>query len=205
MKIGLFGASGKTGQSVILECLQKGYDVNAFVRDPGKLKIEDPKLKIFTGDVLDPNTYEMVLTEVDAVVVVLNGLMTEGIKNILSNMRQRHVKRIILMSSYPMSGTPEGMSYLRSAGLDQKKIDEMMPVIEDKKAQEELVMESGLIWTIVRPTFLKDEPKTGKYEISPGVQLDASINGITRADVAEFIVNALDTKEWDNKLVTLSS
>ena len=51
MKIALFGATGKTGMEVLKQLLQKGYDINAFVRDTSKLPLTDVKLKAFVGDV----------------------------------------------------------------------------------------------------------------------------------------------------------
>lgn len=204
MKIAIFGASGKTGRHVVIQALEKGCSVNAFVRDPSKLQIDDPNLKFFVGDVLKPNTFGHALMDVDVVVVTLNGLMAEGIKNIVSEMRLRHVKRIILLSSYPMSGSSEGINYLKSSGMDQQKIESIMPTIKDKKTQEELVMESNFIWTIIRPTFLKDEPKTGNYQVKQNAEFDIK-NGINRADVAEFIVEILTSNEWDNKVVSISS
>lgn len=205
MKIAIFGASGRTGKHVVLQALEKGYLVNAFVRDPSKLQLTDPNLEFFVGDVLKSNTYGHTLDGVDAVIITLDGIMQEGIKNILANMREKHVRRVILMSSYPMSGSPEGINYLKSAGMGQSKIDSLIPVFNDKKTQEELVIESGLNWLVVRPTFLKEEAKTGIYQTEPNIQLTATINGINRSDVAEFMVNALATNEWDNKVVSISS
>lgn len=203
MKIAVFGASGKTGKEAVIQALEKGYQVNAFVRDINKLSISNPELKVFTGDVLDLTTFGQVLMGVDAVLVTLNGIMEEGVKNILQNMRERHVKRIVHMSSYPMSGSQEGINYLKSTGVDEAKIKEMQPIFNDKKAQEELIFESGMTWTVVRPTFLDDNPKTGAYN-TQDIQFNA-VNRIARSDVAEFMLTMLTTDEWDNKLVSVSS
>jgi uncharacterized protein YbjT (DUF2867 family) len=205
MLITVFGASGKTGKEIVVQALHKGYHINAFVRSPDKLKVVDPNIKLFVGDVLNPDTFGHALERADACIIALNGIMGEGIQNILAEMQKRKVRRLILMSSYPMSGSPEGMKYLKSSGMDSDKIAELMPVIRDKELQENLVKGSDLVWTIVRPTFLKDEEKTGLYETDGDKQFDASKHGINRSDVAEFMVNMLTTNEWDNKLVSITS
>jgi putative NADH-flavin reductase len=206
MKITLFGASGKTGTEVLKQAVNLGLDVNAFVRDATKLKTKVSNIHVFTGDVLNPASFKNVHENVTVSVVVLGGIMEEGIKNILLNAKENGVGKIILMSSYPMSGSVEGMNYLKSAGMDDGKIGEMMPFINDKIAQERLVMDSGLTWVVVRPTFLNDNQKSGNYQIYlKDTELIASKNGISRADVADFIVKALNNPEFDNKVISISS
>lgn len=205
MKIAVFGATGKTGIEVVKQALEKGIEVNAFVRDSAKLQITDPKLKPFTGDALNPGTLDGCIDGVDAVIVTLSGIMASGLKNIMDEMKTKGVSRLILMSSYPMSGSAEGMNYLKSAGMDETKINQMMPMIKDKEMQEKEVAESGLTWTIVRPTFLKDEPKTGGYTAHETAQFSAATNGINRADVADFLIKLLSDSTWNNKVVSISS
>lgn len=204
MKIALFGSTGKTGIEVMKQSLEKGYEINAFVRDASKLSETDSKLNTFTGDVNDINTFGEVLNGVDAVVVTLGGDVTTGVKNILENMKLHNIGKIVFMSSYPMSGTPEGINYLKSAGMDELKISELSPMINGKKDQEKMIRESGLNWVIVRPTFLKDEPKTGVYRTLESAEFTAK-DGISRADVADFILRVLETNEWDRKIASISS
>lgn len=204
MKIAIFGASGKTGIEVVKQALEKGFEVNAFVRNVNKLQITNSSLKLFTGDVLNPTTFSEVLNGVEAVVITLSGILAGGIKNIIDEMKSKSVKKLILMSSYPMNGTPEAMSYLKSAVMPDEKIQELTPIIDDKIEQEKLVKESGLNWTIVLPTFLKDGSKTEKYQILENAKFTVK-NGITRSDVAHFIIRALTENMWDNKVISISN
>lgn len=41
MKIIVFGATGRVGQHVLKQALEKGYEVTAFVRTPSKLEMND--------------------------------------------------------------------------------------------------------------------------------------------------------------------
>lgn len=204
MKITVFGSSGKTGIEVVKQALGKGFEVNAFVRDASKFSITNSNLKTFVGDVNDASTYDQVLDDSDAVVITLSGTVTDGVKNIISGMKAKGVNKIVLMSSYPMSGSVEGMNYLKSAGMDDAKIGGMMPMIQEKIDEEILVSKSGLSWTIVRPTFLKDEAKIGNYRMLESAEFTAK-DGINRADVADFILKVLETSDWDNKIANISS
>ena len=53
MKIIIFGASGGTGIEIVKQALEAGHEVTAFVRNPTKVAIQHPKLKLVTGDVMD--------------------------------------------------------------------------------------------------------------------------------------------------------
>jgi len=204
MKIALFGASGKTGTEVLKQLLEKGYSVNSLVRDASKLSITNPNLKIFVGDVNNTSKYTDLLAGCDSVIITLGGDVSEGVKNIVSSMKVVGNNRLILMSSYPMSGSVEGMNYLKSAGMDDAKIGGMMPMIQGKIDQESMVSDSGLNWTIVRPTFLSDRPKTGDYRILEKAEF-TSKDGISRADVADFMLKVLESSNWDKKIVSISS
>ncbi len=51
-RIMVFGATGKTGTQIVRQALEAGHNVTAFVRNPTRLAISDPKLRVVTGDVL---------------------------------------------------------------------------------------------------------------------------------------------------------
>ncbi len=57
-RIMVLGATGKTGTQIVRQALESGHDVAALVRDPARLAINDPKLKVVTGDVLDAASVE---------------------------------------------------------------------------------------------------------------------------------------------------
>ncbi|HMK39441.1 MAG TPA: NAD(P)H-binding protein, partial [Bacteroidota bacterium] len=53
MNILVFGASGATGKEIVRQALEQDFNVTAFVRDPGKIRHDDPKLRVVRGDVQD--------------------------------------------------------------------------------------------------------------------------------------------------------
>lgn len=71
----------------------------------------------------------------------------------------------------------------------------------DKDLQEQAVRESGLDYTIVRPTRLTMGPGTGRYTARVGSGPVPS--PIARADVAQFILDALRTREYVGKTISL--
>jgi putative NADH-flavin reductase len=72
--------------------------------------------------------------------------------------------------------------------------------VADAAAMEEVVRESGLDWTIVRPPQLTDQPSTGKYRVREG-HLPRFGFRISRADVADFMIRDLENRSFIGKIV----
>jgi len=66
MKITIFGASGKTGSLLTDQALAAGYEVTAYVRTPGSIKQEHPKLKVIVGNMNDKLKLKEAISGADA-------------------------------------------------------------------------------------------------------------------------------------------
>src|SRR5207302_10781145 len=71
MRVLIIGASGGTGRQLVNQALERGHTVTAFVRDPSRLSIQHPKLKIIKGDVLDYSSVEGAVHGQEAVISAL--------------------------------------------------------------------------------------------------------------------------------------
>lgn len=211
MKIAVFGASGKTGIKAVEQALEMGYEVKALVRNPQKITISDEKLSVVEGDVTDMATVEETISGVDGVLVALGAsadmqadiVMEQGTKNIIDAMKKHNVKRIIVQSSYAMSGDAEGIQFMKQMGMGDEQIAMMQKVLDDKKKQTETVVSSGLEYVLVRPLMLTDGEKTGKYRVGENIEVKPG-DSISRADVADFMLKALTDNTYVGKTVTLS-
>ena len=68
---------------------------------------------------------------------------------------------------------------------------------------EVTVRQSGLDWTLVRPSRLTDGPATGLYRAGPGQALPDA-RPIARADVAAYVLDQLETDVNVQHAVALS-
>ena len=130
-------------------------------------------------------------------------VLAKGTENIVNAMKKRGVKRIIMESSYPMSGSPEGMEFLKQVGMSDQQIATVQPAIDDKIEQENVVKKSGLDWIIVRPLSLTDGIKTGSYRVGEKMDIKQTDN-ISRADVADFLLRAIKDDKWLHKIVVVT-
>ena len=211
MKITVFGATGSTGKNVVELALAQGNEVNAFVRNPEKMGIQNDKLTVTQGDVTNAQEVENAVKTADGIVVTLGAspdmqadiVMEKGTKNIMNAMKKHGVKRIIVQSSYAMSGSAEGVSFLKEMGMGDEQIAMVQPVLDDKAKQEEAIRDSGLEYTIVRPLMLNDEPKKGEYRVGEVLEIKVG-DAISRADVADFMLKELTENKFVGKTVTLA-
>ena len=65
---------------------------------------------------------------------------------------------------------------------------------------ERIFAESELDWTMVRPPELTDKPYTGKYRVREG-HLPRFGFTISRADVADFMIKAVENRSSIGKVV----
>jgi uncharacterized protein YbjT (DUF2867 family) len=71
----------------------------------------------------------------------------------------------------------------------------------DHERQEQLVQNSGLDWVIVRPGRLTNGPARRQYQRS--AEITPVPRSISRADVADFLVESLEGDRWLRQAVQI--
>jgi putative NADH-flavin reductase len=207
MKIAIFGASGRTGVELVTQGLEKGHEITAFVRDPDRLPVEDKKLTVITGDIYDPSSVEKAVRGQDAVICALGGgqdlkktnVRAIGTINIISGMKKNNVDRLLVVTAMGVGESWDTLSFINKAFFSTV----LKSARDDHEAQESAVKESGLAWTIIRPSGLQDGPRTGDYDYGEMILAKKSI--INRADVADLILRELEENQLIGKAVTIST
>ncbi|HWR36864.1 MAG TPA: SDR family oxidoreductase [Clostridia bacterium] len=198
MKLVIFGATGPTGLALTQQALHAGHEVTALARNPARMTIAHPKLRIVQGDVLDPPAVEQVVIGAEAVLSCLGvkpfagkQVQSRAGRHIVSAMQKHGVRRFIMESAY---GVAESRS-LASPALRAMISVFLSWTYNDKEVEEAEIKASGLDWTIIRPTALRNGPRTGKYRVGDDLCLGLG-TWINRADVADFMLKQLTSTEW---------
>ncbi len=207
MKLTIFGATGKTGIEIVKQALDQGHVVTAFVRDPSRLIIEDERLNFVVGDVFDPNSVAQAVEGQDAVICALGAgsdlkkttVRTTGTIHIINGMQKNNVKRLLVVTAMGVGESWNTLSLFNKFFFATLLKNSR----SDHEAQEVVVKESGLDWTIVRPSGLTDLPKTGEYDF--GENILAKTSKIARADVADLILKELEQNTLIGKAVTITN
>jgi putative NADH-flavin reductase len=194
MKIIVFGATGGTGKLIITQALAKGHTVTAFARNPEGLP-QDPHLRVVQGDALDFATvvdairgHRAVLSALGARTTKKTDVLAGAIPNILEGMRQEYVNRLIVLGA--AGGHRDWGKYqnaLTTMALWTASKTVLKHPFIDQAAQERLLLESDVDYTIVRAPRLMDGPFTGTYRVLPDALPPGALR-INRADVADFML-----------------
>ena len=204
MRVIVFGATGKTGRHVCQQALEQGHQVTAFTRSAHRVERQDANLSIASGDVMDAASVAAAVANYDAAIVVLgsNGLkdkttLTAGTNNVVAGLIQNNVGRLIVLSAAGV-----GESWRQIPLLPRLLFRTMLRnIYADHTAQERVVMESSLDWTIVRAAILKDKPATGSY--NPGNT--GKVGHINREDLAHFLVTQLEDETYRKQAISVTS
>ena len=77
-------------------------------------------------------------------------------------------------------------------------------VYADKTKMEEIITNSDLNWTVVRPGRLFDKELTEKYRIENKLFKGINVGGINRADVADFLIKQAEEQTELKKYIAIS-
>jgi len=200
MRIAVFGATGRTGAQVVDQALAAGHEVSAFVRNPDRTAAGRPGLTILPGDLADGDAVARVVAGSGAVISALGVRRPEdvqplvnGTANVIAAMRHYGVRRLVAQSGAGVAVRADRRPpldvlialFLRVTGL---------PVVEEKRREYLLIRDSGLDWTVVRPTRIVDGPLTQSY--SSDASHLRSRGKVSRADVAHFMLAQLESDEY---------
>ena len=209
MRILVVGASKGTGALAVAEACSRGHQVTAFARSPEKLAFEHPGLTRLKGDFHDAASVSAAVPGHDAVIVTASATsmklfkqnpnyFSQGTRHVIDAMKANGVERLGVLSAL---GTGESRK-LVPFWVDKLLVSWLLKrPFEDHVRQEQLVTTSGLGWVIARPGRLTDGPALKKYVAQP--LLEPVPAAISRADVADFLVNAATSQTWLRQAVQI--
>jgi putative NADH-flavin reductase len=210
MNLLIIGGTGKTGRELIKQGLEQGHLITVVVRNPKKIKIDHPNLRVLKGDVLIPESFENTFRDQDAVLSALGHkrffikttILSRGTQNIINAMNKHKVKRLLCITSLGINDSrfKLGLYYTLFT----------IPIIlffyfMDKSKQENLIMNSELDWTIVRPGQLTNGKKRATYKLGSKVGSYILTKMISRADVAHFMLSELANGHFIRKAVGIAN
>ncbi len=198
MNIVIIGSTGSIGRELTKQALARGHRVTALARDPVKINIENQLLTVSRGDIMDHASIERVMAGQDAVISALGagskgGVRAAGTRNLIEVMQKCGVRRFVSLSSLGVGESRRNLNFLWKYimfGLLLRR------AYADHVMQEEHIKNSDLDWIIVRPAAYTDGEQTGDYRHGfPATATDLKLK-ISRADVADFILNQLSDNSY---------
>ncbi len=206
----IMGASRGIGLEAARAALARGHRVRAFARRAGRIALEDPKLEKHAGDALNPGDVAGALDGVDAVIQALGvpadrrmvlgpvDLFSKATAVLVPAMEAAGVPRLIAVTGFGAGNSRASIGCLQNVAFQAV----FGRAYADKDAQERLIEDSALDWTIVRPGVLTNGRRTGRYRVL--VEPEQWRNGIiARADVADFLSGQIDDDTYRHRAPVL--
>jgi putative NADH-flavin reductase len=227
VKLTIIAATGGVGRQLLTQALDAGHDVTAVARNPAKLPpkvLATGNARLVISDLAapDPQVLATAVAGTDAVLSALGphnnsdaGIAAPGTRAIVTAMRAAGVRRIVAISASPVSTTPSpgrpdpprhdpGDGFImRHLGVRIAKAL-FGKVYNDVARMEDILRESGLDWTILRPPQLTDKPLTGRYRTAYGHNLRGG-RSVSRADTAHCMLAVVDQPETIGQIIGIAS
>jgi len=221
MKLTILAATGGIGRQLLEQALAAGHDVTAVVRNPRKL----PRaVRTVTADLAaaDPGALESAVAGADAVLSGLGprsasetGVATRGTRAIVRAMQATGVRRIVVVSAAPIGTVPSpgrpkpprhdpGDGFLMRNLLSPLTKAAFRKPYADLALMEDVLRDSGLDWTVVRPPRLTDKPLSGTYRTAHGRNLRRGLF-VSRADVAHLMLRVLEQPETIKQAIGIAN
>jgi putative NADH-flavin reductase len=195
MHLTIFGANGPTGRLLTAHALADGHGVVACTRHPEAFPLAADRLVIAAGDVHDADAVGSAVAGADAVISTLGVPFTKqpvdvysvGLANVVRAMQGAGVKRLVAVTSSAVAPHPEPLGGFFFERVLQPYVVKKLgrTVYDDMRRMEELIAESELIWTIVRPSGLCSAAAVSDYLVEPD---HVGHRFTTRIDLADCLL-----------------
>lgn len=208
MKILLLGATGRTGRYVLMEALQRGYEVHALVRDVSKIKVQSIGLVLFTGNPENKVALGKAIQGCDVVISALNisrvsdfpwarlrtplDFLKNTLGHLIGHMNALGMKRIILTSAWGVGDSRVEIPGWFKWFIDNSNVGK---AYAQHEVQERMLKESNLDWTAVRPVGLTNGTKIKELIVSREGNPKPRLT-ISRRHAAKFMLDCLQQNEF---------
>src|SRR5262245_5024588 len=204
MKVLVLGATGGVGQHIIRLGIKRGLELTALVRHPRKLKSWEGQVRVVKGDALDEDATNRAVLGQEAVIYAIGvttfgrtTLFSESTRILIGSMERNRVKRFVCIT-----GVGAGDSKGHGGFLYDRIV---FPLItkreyEDKDAQEALIRQSSLDWTIVRPAMFREGAASRNHEVVTDLR-GVTLTRISRPEVGAFVLDQVTDSQYLRKAV----
>lgn len=189
MKLTIFAATGGIGRQLLEQAAGAGHDVTAVVRNPQKLPGGLARqVRVVIADLAAPNpaTLKSAAAVADAVLSGLGprpnsqaGIATRGTRAIAAAIKATGARRIVVVSAAPIGTVPSparpnppkhdpGDGFIMQHLLNPLTKAAPRKHYADLAQMEDILRDSNLDWTAIRPPRLTDKPLTGTYRTAHG-------------------------------------
>jgi putative NADH-flavin reductase len=209
MKVLVIGGTRGIGREVVAAAHAAGHSLTLLARNAERISLPVTGVRVVVGDAGDADDIERSVAGQDAVVWTVGigptrrpvDLFSRSTQFLLAAMAKHGVRRLLCVT-----GVGAGDSRGHGGFVYDRILQPLFlkTIYEDKDRQEQQLRMSDVDWTIVRPGRLTNAPATGLVRALTDLK-GVTAGKVSRADVAGFIVEHLETSEFRKTAVLLTS
>jgi putative NADH-flavin reductase len=208
MNITIIGASAGIGLEAVKRGLNRNHSITTLSRS--EIEIEDKNsINSILGDATNKVDLKKAIQNADALVITLGTAKNMKTTTLFSDFAELIVEihsenkidvPVIFVTGFGAGESQNYVSWLVKMFLTYLLKD----VYVDKTKMEEIITQSDMKWTVVRPGMLLDKELTEKYRIENSLFKGINIGGINRADVADFLIKQAENQTYLKQYVAIS-
>jgi putative NADH-flavin reductase len=209
MKITIIGASAGIGLEAVKRGLSRNHSITTLSRS--EIEIEEKEsLRKLIGDATIKADLLKSIQNADALIITLGTgknmkattLFSDFAKLIVEINKENKIDvPVLFVTGFGAGESGNYVPWMVKMFLKYLLKD----VYADKTKMEEIITNSDLNWTVVRPGRLLDKELTEKYRVENKLFKGINIGGINRADVADFLIKQAENQTELKKYIGLSA
>ncbi|KEQ84200.1 hypothetical protein M438DRAFT_397693 [Aureobasidium pullulans EXF-150] len=203
----LIGATGRTGRLVLESALTRGYKVTALIR-PSSALPSHPSLTISKGSPLETGDITTALTTINGPVVLISTLgqtRTSGNPFAATTSPPLFMSASATAVAEAIKGQPaDKVKKVIIMSIDYDIFD-MRQTLEDQNAVDKIIKESGMVFVMPRPAMLKGDTALSVKILGDAGEKSGFMPSVSAKSVAEFILDATVSQEWDGRTPVLAN
>lgn len=211
MRVTILGATGFVGRIVTAKALSRGHSVTVLARSPNKLGDLAQQISVIQGDLFDSTSVHAAIREADAVVSCAGpqpkaeyepAQYQKAMQEVLAAMRAENVRRIITLG---------GAATVRVAGEREEFSRKLLRfifglltprIVKAKQLEYDTLSQSDVEWTVLRPPMIVADTSTGEVRTDEHKSVGSKV---AVDDLAEFMLDQLDSGEWIHRAPLVAS
>jgi len=207
-RLSVFGASGRTGLMLINIAVERGYAVTAFCRNDSDRQYLPEDVACIVGDILNREHLDLAVSGAEVVICAFGPrepykdvFCADATGKIIESMKKHDVDRLLCITNVLAGDCLKNRSlFIRTMARLARLL--RAAVAADRDEQERQVEESGLNWTIVKPSELMDENERPRFVHGEDLMIDA-YSRISRYHLSHFMLDHLEADKYPRKKVVL--
>ncbi len=187
-RIVLYGATGKTGEHLIKEALNREYNVKAIAYDVNKVSVTHPNLEVVYGHMISKDEIEECVKGHDIVIAVHEPLSiypnghVKSIRSIIDGAKSAGINKLVIIAHPVYKPIENTMEFYDSWKPMTRAQHEALKLLQQERC---------LNWAYIYSPELEPDLRTGRIDVN-GKMLMASPKGVEELQQKNYASVLLD-------------